>query len=103
MSAHGAVRLSGVAPRLVPRRDHTPLIRRHAPVLPCGLGFKVSPRAMPLSVTPVSRIRKHTRSVRFDGYARADGLWDIEAHLTDVKLKPDYERAQGFLRAIAGR
>ncbi len=40
---------------------------------------------MPLSAAPVSRIRKHTRSVRFEGYARADGLWDIEAHLTDVK------------------
>lgn len=42
---------------------------------------------MPLSAVPLSlsRIRKHTRSVRFEGYARADGLWDIEAHLTDIK------------------
>ena len=29
---------------------------------------------MPLSAEPVSRIRKHSRSVRFEGYARADGL-----------------------------
>ena len=28
---------------------------------------------MPLSADPVPRIRKHTRSVRFDGHARADG------------------------------
>jgi hypothetical protein len=35
---------------------------------------------MPLSAAPVSRIRKHTRSVRFEGYARADGLWDSPPH-----------------------
>ncbi|MBE0614792.1 MAG: DUF2889 domain-containing protein [Burkholderiales bacterium] len=49
---------------------------------------------MPLSANPISRIRKHTRSVRFEGYARADGLWDIEAHLTDVKPE-DYPLAPG--------
>ena len=35
------------------------------------------PEAMPLSADPVPRIRKHTRSVRFEAYARADGPWDI--------------------------
>ena len=30
-------------------------------------------------------IKGAVRSVRFEGYARADGLWDIEAHLTDIK------------------
>jgi len=49
---------------------------------------------MPLSAEPVSRIRKHVRSVRFEGYARADGLWDIEAHLTDIKPE-DYPLASG--------
>lgn len=49
---------------------------------------------MPLSADPISRIRKHTRSIRFEGYARADGLWDIEAHLTDVKPE-DYVLAPG--------
>ena len=49
---------------------------------------------MPLSEDPVSRILKHTRSVRFEGYARSDGLWDIEAHLTDVK-PDDYQLAPG--------
>ena len=49
---------------------------------------------MPLSADFPSRILKHTRSVRFEGYARADGLWDIEAHLTDVK-PDDYRLAPG--------
>src|SRR5574341_279293 len=40
---------------------------------------------MPLPVTEVERELRHTRRVRFEGYKRADGLWDIEAHLTDVK------------------
>lgn len=53
---------------------------------------------MPLSAESVSRIHKHTRSVRFEGYARADGLWDIEAHLTDVKPQ-DYALAPGVRAA----
>ena len=40
---------------------------------------------MPLPVPDVERELRHTRRVRFEGYRRADGLWDIEAHLTDVK------------------
>jgi hypothetical protein len=39
---------------------------------------------MPLPDT-VPRTRLHTRTVAFRGYARDDGLFDIEAHLTDVK------------------
>jgi len=39
----------------------------------------------PLSFPTVPRERLHCRAVTFDGYARADGLFDIEAHLTDVK------------------
>lgn len=34
---------------------------------------------------PVSRQLKHTRQVVCTGYARDDGLWDIEAHLQDTK------------------
>jgi Protein of unknown function (DUF2889) len=49
---------------------------------------------MPLSTDSPSRIRKHSRNVRFEGYARADGLWDIEAHLTDVKPS-DFPLASG--------
>jgi hypothetical protein len=40
---------------------------------------------MPLPPSTVNRAHKHTRSVSFEGYLRDDGLWDIEAHMTDVK------------------
>jgi len=33
----------------------------------------------------VPRERLHCRAVTFDGFAREDGLFDLEAHLTDVK------------------
>jgi hypothetical protein len=39
---------------------------------------------MPLS-TPAAREHLHTRNIEMRGYRRADGLWDIEGHLTDVK------------------
>ena len=34
---------------------------------------------------PVEREAFHQRRIVMDGYRRADGLWDIEAHLTDTK------------------
>src|ERR1700722_17337080 len=34
---------------------------------------------------PADRERLHTRSIEINGYHRADGLYDIEAHLTDTK------------------
>jgi hypothetical protein len=40
---------------------------------------------MPLPVTDVERELRHTRRVRFEGYRRSDGLWDIEGHLSDIK------------------
>ena len=33
----------------------------------------------------VPRERLHCRTVTFDGFARTDGLFDIEAHIVDVK------------------
>ena len=42
---------------------------------------------MPLS-TPCPRRHIHTRSIDYRGYHRADGLWDIEAHMTDTKSYP---------------
>jgi hypothetical protein len=39
---------------------------------------------MPLS-PPADRARLHTRTIVIDGYEREDGLFDIEARLTDVK------------------
>ncbi|MBM3481835.1 MAG: DUF2889 domain-containing protein [Alphaproteobacteria bacterium] len=42
---------------------------------------------MPLS-PPAARERLHTRTITCHGYQRADGLFDIEGHITDVKTTP---------------
>lgn len=39
---------------------------------------------MPLS-PPVARQHLHTRRIEIRGYERADGLYDVEAHLVDTK------------------
>jgi len=53
---------------------------------------------MPLPVSEVERELTHTRRVRYEGYKRADGHWDIEAHLSDVK-NHDYALKTGVRRA----
>jgi len=53
---------------------------------------------MPLPTSEIEREHTHTRRVRFEGYKRADGLWDIEAHLTDVK-NHDCQLLTGVRRA----
>ena len=53
---------------------------------------------MPLPVPDVERELTHTRRIRYEGYKRADGLWDIEAHLNDVK-NHDYRLKTGVRRA----
>jgi hypothetical protein len=53
---------------------------------------------MSLPVTEVERELLHTRRVRYEGYRRVDGLWDIEAHLTDIK-NHDFHLATGVRRA----
>jgi hypothetical protein len=53
---------------------------------------------MPLPIPEVERELTHTRRVRYEGYRRADGLWDIEGHLTDIK-NHDYRLATGVRRA----
>jgi hypothetical protein len=53
---------------------------------------------MPLPVQEVERELTHTRRIRYEGYKRADGLWDIEAHLNDVK-NHDYRLKTGVRRA----
>ncbi|MBI3150181.1 MAG: DUF2889 domain-containing protein [Betaproteobacteria bacterium] len=52
---------------------------------------------MPLSVSAVARTPRHRRSVCFDGFRRADGLWDIEGRLLDTKHH-DYELSSGLRR-----
>ena len=48
---------------------------------------------MPLS-SPAARERLHLRRVSYEGYRRDDGLFDIEAHITDSKDR-DYKLAAG--------
>jgi hypothetical protein len=50
---------------------------------------------MPLPPPSVSRTLAHTRRLRFEAYKRADGLWDLEAHLTDIKPF-DYRLSSGI-------
>jgi len=40
---------------------------------------------MPLPPPSVSRTLAHTRRLCFEAYKRADDMWDLEAHLTDIK------------------
>jgi hypothetical protein len=53
---------------------------------------------MPLPVSDVERELRHIRRVRYEGYKRTDGLWDIEAHLTDIK-NHDFDLKTGVRRA----
>lgn len=46
----------------------------------------------------MNRRHVHTRSIRVDAYARDDGLWDLEARLTDTKSR-DFALATGERRA----
>ena len=52
---------------------------------------------MPL---PEASPRKHlhTRAIHYQGYEREDGLWDIEAHMTDVK---SYEFSNNWRGTVA--
>jgi hypothetical protein len=56
---------------------------------------------MPLPAARVPRTRIHTRRIDIDGWRRADGLIELEAHLLDVKdddypmPPPAHRRARG--------
>ncbi|WP_370662788.1 DUF2889 domain-containing protein [Massilia frigida] len=41
---------------------------------------------MPLS-SPVPRALRHTRAIEIEAFARDDGLWDLDARITDVKVR----------------
>ncbi len=49
---------------------------------------------MPLS-SPAAREHIHTRKVQCEGFRRADGLWDIEGHITDTKTYGFGNRERG--------
>ena len=53
---------------------------------------------MPLS-PPQPRQHLHTRAIDLNGYQREDGLWDIEAHLTDTKTYGFPNRDRGAIGA----
>ncbi len=48
---------------------------------------------------PATRELLHVRSVECRGYARDDGLWDIEGSLKDVKTYPFENRWRGLVLA----
>ena len=48
---------------------------------------------------PAPRKLLHVRSVECRGYAREDGLWDIEGSITDVKTYPFESRFRGLVLA----
>jgi hypothetical protein len=49
---------------------------------------------MPLPPCPTPRQRLHTRRITYEGWQREDGLFDIDAHLHDVK-DHDFELLTG--------
>lgn len=56
---------------------------------------------MPLP-NPVKRSQLHHRSIQCEGFKREDGLWDIEAHLTDQRTYDcsyDPEHRGGLIQA----
>lgn len=42
---------------------------------------------MPLSSPSSRRALKHTRAIQIEAFARDDGLWDLEARITDTKTR----------------
>jgi hypothetical protein len=48
---------------------------------------------------PVSRRPVHTRNIRFEGFLRDDGLWDIDCELSDTKGIPIQMHERGLLPA----
>jgi hypothetical protein len=55
---------------------------------------------MPLSPQISRRALKHTRAIQIEAFARADGLWDIDAHISDIKTH-DAKFASGIRPAGA--
>lgn len=42
---------------------------------------------MPLPTPKSPRVPRHNRSIEAQAYEREDGLWDIDAHITDTKTR----------------
>ena len=54
---------------------------------------------MPLSQPVAAREKQHTRRIELNGYSREDGLFDIEATLTDTKTYCFSMQSRGWLEA----
>lgn len=54
---------------------------------------------MPLTLLPVTREPIHTRAVECRSFARDDGMWDIEGHLTDAKAYAFENKYRGMMAA----
>ncbi len=50
---------------------------------------------MSLSPPTSPRVLKHTRTITVEAYTRDDGLWDLDAHITDIKTR-DVELKAGI-------
>jgi hypothetical protein len=50
---------------------------------------------MPLSPPTSRRALKHTRTIQVEAFARDDGLWDLDARITDIKTR-DAKLAPGI-------
>lgn len=55
---------------------------------------------MPLPPAETTRTPRHVRSIRVEAFERDDGLWDLDARLTDTKPEP-FELATGMRPAGA--
>lgn len=53
---------------------------------------------MPLP-KPQPRQKYHRRSISCDGFLRKDGLWDIEAHMSDIKSVSVDDHERGYVAA----
>lgn len=50
---------------------------------------------MPLLSPPTSRrALKHARAIQVEAFAHDDGLWDIDARITDIKTRDTIVRAR---------
>ncbi|MEJ2529590.1 MAG: DUF2889 domain-containing protein [Gammaproteobacteria bacterium] len=48
---------------------------------------------------PQRRQQQHKRSISCDAFLREDGMWDIEAHMTDVKSSSVDCSERGYVAA----
>ena len=53
---------------------------------------------MPLPTPKTSRVHRHTRSIVAQAYERDDGLWDIDARISDIK--PREVELESGIRAL---